>query len=477
MTSEESQDDPFSLTGVVLDGRFRIVGEIAEGGFGVVYRAVQIALDRPVALKVLKTPAGMSAAARAQFHDRFAAEAKTIARVRHPNIVDVYDFGVSPMPTGGQAPWMALEWLDGRTLADDLAARRGRGGRSPADVLALLRPVLQAFAYAHREGIVHRDIKPANIMVVVGEAGGMGAEDGGLLRVLDFGIAKVVAGDEVPGSGLTRTAGSSAFSPHYAAPEQVAYGRTGPWTDVHALGLLLTELLTDEPPYAASDMELFEEAMAQARPTPGARGRDVGPWEAVVARAVALSPGARWKDASELLTALEATIEGASAAVSDARAAATSRTVVERTAVPSTGTGTRHLSPDVRGEPAVTGTAPITRTSSTTPRSWPRVRLVAVVVMVVAVATGIGLFLAGRRPPEGRVEMEVVAPAPEAATAPEAVPAPPPVPMTPPTVTTRAPADSGAGARRRDTQKKHKKPGKDSDKGSDKLIDLAGDRQ
>ena len=179
----------------------------------------------------------------------------------------------------------------------------GRGARVAAS------GAVQAFAYARTaRSIVHRDIKPANIVVVAGDAGDMGVEGGGLLRVLDFGIAKVVADDEVPGSGLTRTAGSSAFSPHYAAPEQVAHGRTGPWTDVHALGLLLTELLTDQPPYTATDMQLFEEAMAQVRPTPGTRGRNVGPWEAILARAVALSPGARWKDAGDLVAALEATV-------------------------------------------------------------------------------------------------------------------------------------------------------------------------
>lgn len=314
MTDPEARRDPFRLVGTELDGRFRVERELAEGGFGVVYYAVQVALDRPVALKVLKTPPGLDDGARALFREKFAAEAKTIARIRHPHIVDVYDFGISKMPGGEQAPWMALEWLDGKTLEDHLAARRGMGGQSPANVLALLRPVLRAFAYAHREGIAHRDIKPANIMVVPSGSGGATTGQGPTLRILDFGIAKLMGSDAAPGAGLTRTAGMPAFSPYYAAPEQVAYGRTGPWTDVHALGLLLSEMLVDEAPYGAADMQLFEEVMAAERPTPSNKGRNVGPWEAIIAKALSLSPGERWKSAADLLSALESTVEAATAA-------------------------------------------------------------------------------------------------------------------------------------------------------------------
>lgn len=301
MVADAVQKDPFGLRGFLLEGRFRIEREVAEGGFGVVYFATQIALDRPVAIKVLKTPRGFDEAARIQFRDRFASEAKTIARIHHPHIVDVYDFGISTMPSGEMAPWMALEWLEGDTLESQLVGRRGRGGQTPADVLTMFRPILQAFAYAHKQGIVHRDIKPSNIMAVP-------TENAMLMRVLDFGIAKLVSPDEAAGTGHTKTSGMPAFSPHYAAPEQIAFGRTGPWTDVHALGLMLTELLTDQPPYLAGDMQLFEEIIAPARPTPRLRGIDVGGWEPVLRKAVALSPGERWRSASDLLAALEASL-------------------------------------------------------------------------------------------------------------------------------------------------------------------------
>ena len=127
----DAAGDRFGLSGTTLAGRYRVERQVAEGGFAVVYRAVQIALDRPIALKVLKTPPGLTDAARARFEHRFATEARTIGKLQHPYIVDVYDYGVSPMPLGDPAPWMALEWLEGETLEHELdpAPRRGRAQR------------------------------------------------------------------------------------------------------------------------------------------------------------------------------------------------------------------------------------------------------------------------------------------------------------------------------------------------------------
>jgi len=127
--------------------------------------------------------------------------------------------------------------------------------------------------------------------------------------MLDFGIAKIMEGDPIGDTRPGRGSGAPGFSPDYAAPEQITYARTGPWTDVHALGLLFTELLTDEPPFSASaagggDEPLFEQIMSVERPTPARRGVDAGGLERVIAKALALSPGERWKNASELLEAV-----------------------------------------------------------------------------------------------------------------------------------------------------------------------------
>jgi len=257
MVGAAAREDVFRLLASILADRYRVDAQIAEGGFAVVYQACQVALDRRVALKVLKTPVGYDDAAREEFCERFAAEARTIARLKHPSIVDVYDFAVSPMPSGGLAPWMALEWVDGASLEAWLARRRrdGQAVLEPREAVDLLRPALQALAFAHRQGVVHRDVKPANIMVVEND-------HGRTVRVLDFGIAKIMGGEEPAGTGRTRTGSVPAFSPAYAAPEQVTFSRTGPWTDVHALGLILTELLTGEAPFTDPEASVYEQVMA-----------------------------------------------------------------------------------------------------------------------------------------------------------------------------------------------------------------------
>jgi len=304
MTSTDTRD-VFGLAGTTLEGRFLIERAVAEGGFGVVYKAQQAALERPVALKVLKTPARFEAAARQQFLASFAAEAKTIARITHPNIVLVYDFGVSSMPSGEPAAWMALEWLTGETLDDELTRRRARAeaGRTPAACLELMKPALAALSVVHAAGVAHRDLKPANIMLVP-------APGGPTPKLMDFGIAKMMDADEAPGSGQTHTRSSQiAFSPGYASPEQISHGRSGPWTDVHAMGLMLTEMLTDRLPLEGEETSLiFQQIVDRVRPSPGKFGVSVGAWEKVLCRALAISPAERYRDASELLQALEATV-------------------------------------------------------------------------------------------------------------------------------------------------------------------------
>jgi serine/threonine-protein kinase len=301
VTSESTATDPFGLVGRTIAGRFRIDRHVAEGGFGVVYRAEQIALHRPVALKVLKNPPAAGS---------FEREARAIARLKHPNIVQVHDFGVHELNPGVVQPWMALEWLEGESLAARLGRNRAAGRKlGPAEALQLLRPILQAIAFAHRSGVVHRDLKPANVFL---------AENNGITvpTVLDFGIAAIIEGETSPagaGPGDT-TRRVSAFSPDYAAPEQVSYGRTGAWTDVHALGLIVTEVLTGEPPYPRGDSEqLLAAIVSERRPTPGAHGVSVGSWETVLAQALARRPAERYRDAGSLLSALEA------AAPSDSR--------------------------------------------------------------------------------------------------------------------------------------------------------------
>ncbi|MFO0624367.1 MAG: serine/threonine-protein kinase [Polyangiales bacterium] len=302
----ETVEDRFRAVGATLNDELRIDAVIAEGGFGLVYRATHLGLDRPVALKVLKTPKEYNDDARHAFIERFKQEARTVTRVSHPAVVQVLDFGVSAFPNGEEAAWTAMEWVEGRTLDDELRARRRQGGRHPVDAMALLRPIFEAVAVAHDAGIAHRDLKPANIMIVRGKRTTTA-------RLLDFGIAKLMDPGEEAGSGFTRTASTMvSFSPRYAAPEQLSSARTGPWTDVHALAMILGEVLTDGAGYAGNDTTtVFAEALSPTRPSPAKHGIDVGAWEPVLLKALAMRPDDRYPNAGDFLAALDAAMPGA----------------------------------------------------------------------------------------------------------------------------------------------------------------------
>jgi len=414
--------DQFQLVGTVLDRKFRVERLVAEGGFGIVYYGMHLTLDKPVAVKVLKTPAEFNDKARAQFIEKFALEGKTMARISHPNIVQVLDFGASDMPSGEKAPWMVLEWLTGETLEQVFDSRRasGLGPLTPADGFTLLKPILEALAYAHDEGIAHRDIKPANMMLVKGKRGST-------LRLMDFGIAKMMEDGESAGTGVTRTRTSmNAFSPRYAAAEQISGTRTGPWTDVHALALVLVEALTGRPPYDGDDMTtLFSQILSPARPTPRARGFDSGAWEPVLARALSARPDERYHNAGEFLAALQVAVAspGMQAGVVPVGGQG------EITAVVQTGgsaTGPTAIAPTtLRGSAMVTGVAPVPA------RSRASVYAIGAAAGFLVVAALVFVF--ARRSTPTAVSPGIPTPAAVVPPAP-AVPSvtPPPVPANPP---------------------------------------------
>jgi len=256
----------------------------------------------PLAVKVLKPRPEVGTVEWSERIAQFLEEGRLVASLRHPAVVKIIDAGLTTTGAhpGGLA-WLVMEWLDGATLADDLAQRRGGGlpGRTRHEVLDLLRPVLEAMAEAHDAGIVHRDLKPNNLMLVPGKYGVSA-------RILDFGIAKIVrAGAGSPDPTQT-DATHRVFSLAYAAPEQLSGSRTGPWTDVHALGLLLTEMLCGGRTVPDDDIAArYRIAFDPIRPTPATVGTEVPEWESILARALALDPRDRHASAGELLAALE----------------------------------------------------------------------------------------------------------------------------------------------------------------------------
>jgi predicted Ser/Thr protein kinase len=210
---------------------YDVAATLGRGGMGVVFRARQKALDRDVALKVL--PA--SAARPAGFAERFEREAKALARLQHPGIVQVFDFGTS------QDGWcyLAMEFVDGTNLRRALA-----GGRlAPKEALAIVPQICDALQYAHDQGVVHRDIKPENVLLT----------RDGRVKIADFGLAKLAAaaaagGDESGGGALTRT-GQTMGTPLYMAPEQIEHpGDVDHRADIYSLGVVFYEMLTGELP-------------------------------------------------------------------------------------------------------------------------------------------------------------------------------------------------------------------------------------
>ncbi len=302
-------DDRLNLTGVTLEGKYRIDAVVAEGGFALVYRATHLVWNRPVAVKVFYALADLPESARAALASEFLREGALLAELseRSAAIVQARDVGTLKTPSGEQVPFMILEWLDGTTLENVLRSEREKGLplRSAQEAVSLLEPVAEALALAHTRGIAHRDVKPPNIFIL----GDPRAPSCGV-KLLDFGIAKVVQDAQKMGGAFTKTSGHvTSFTPAYGAPEQFSrtHGATGPWTDVFALALVATEVMSGrEPLEGDSFVQLgFAAADTSRRPTPKTLGASCSDEvEKVFAKALAVQPDARHQSAGEFWNAL-----------------------------------------------------------------------------------------------------------------------------------------------------------------------------
>jgi len=359
-------DAAAALEGVVLDRKYRLIRVVAEGGFAVVYQGEHLGLSIPVAVKILKASRVTSAAGT--FAERLALEARLIARLRHPDIVQALDTGVYQPQAGAEPmPYIVLEWLEGETLKQNLVARRGTRGRSPKECLALLTPVFVAIAHAHAHGIAHRDVKPSNILLARSERGVSA-------KVLDFGIAKAMQ-EGAPRDGQATNTSLRLFSRSHAAPEQIAGEASGPWTDVHALALLVCELIANRPPYPSEDgVELARFALSANRPTPAALGIDVGPWQATLTRALSLRASERQQDAAVLFAQLQSELEAAE------RAYEASPSISQPEGMPTSGES-RTYGSDVGGTYSRSAESPPAARSS---RSWRRTGIVGFGAAVLA---------------------------------------------------------------------------------------------
>ena len=214
-------------------GPYRITGELGGGGMGVVYEAMHELLRRPAAIKVLRPELGQFAMAT----DRFLTEARATTAIRHPGIVEVYDYGHTH---AGQA-YIAMELLAGETLAERL---RRRGPLTVVEAMTLARRIAAPLAAAHERGIVHRDLKPENVFLVKDHEGGPIDQ----VKLLDFGIAKL----ESAATAQRTTLGLVLGTPAYMAPEQCVGAECDHRVDLYALGCILFEMLVGYSPYGAT---------------------------------------------------------------------------------------------------------------------------------------------------------------------------------------------------------------------------------
>ncbi|MFG2562264.1 Stk1 family PASTA domain-containing Ser/Thr kinase [Streptomyces sp. NPDC048496] len=269
---DKTLQDP--LVGQLLDGRYRVDARIAVGGMATVYRAMDTRLDRVLALKVMHP----ALATDVSFVERFIREAKSVARLAHPNVVAVFDQGAQ-----GAYVYLAMEYVAGCTLRDIL---RERGALQPRAALDILEPVLAALGAAHRAGFVHRDMKPENVLI----------GDDGRVKVADFGLVRAVG-------AVTNTTGSVLGTVSYLAPEQIEHGTADTRADVYACGVVLYEMLTGAKPHTGdSPAQVIYQHLNEDVPAPSAAVPGLAvELDRLVASATARDPEVRPFDAVALL--------------------------------------------------------------------------------------------------------------------------------------------------------------------------------
>ncbi len=266
-----------SLLGRVLDGRYRVLSHIADGGMASVYLALDTRLDRDVALKVMRHDLAQDEA----FVSRFKREARSAARLSHPNVVSVFDQGEDD-----GLMFLAMEYVPGQTLREVMKAE---GPLTPRAALDIMGPVLQALGAAHRGGIIHRDVKPENIIL---------REDDGTVKVADFGLARAVS-TQTTASQTGVLLGTVA----YLSPEQVERGIADARSDVYAAGLILFEMLTGTKAFTGdTPIHIAYQHVHGSIPAPSSRVTSVpAELDALVALATSRDPDHRPHDAEDFL--------------------------------------------------------------------------------------------------------------------------------------------------------------------------------
>jgi serine/threonine-protein kinase len=275
------------LIGALLEQRYRVDALLARGGMSSVYRGLDTRLDRRVAIKVMDERFADDRA----FVDRFEREARSAAKIHHPNVVAVHDQGVDTSPNGDLV-YLVMELVDGGTLRDLI---NERGALDVPTALAIIEPVLSALAAAHRAGLVHRDVKPENVLI------GHGGEGGSTVKVGDFGLVRAIH------SAGTTSASVILGTVAYLSPEQVTTGNATSAGDVYSAGILLFEALTGGAPYTGDNaISVAYRHVNDDVPAPSTLVKNIPPeLDELVVRATRRDVAARPADGAAFLAEVE----------------------------------------------------------------------------------------------------------------------------------------------------------------------------
>ncbi len=296
-----------SWIGTSLSGRYKIEALLGQGGMSSVYKGADPNLRRTIAIKLIHP----HLAADPEFVRRFEAEAAAVAQLRHPNIIQVYDFNHD-----GGTYYMVLEYLTGATLQQTLRALSAAGRRMPvAEIARIMAAVADAVHYAHQQGMIHRDLKPANVMI----------NPSGQPTLMDFGVAKMLSGQQHTATGAV------IGTPAYISPEQVRGERPDGRADIYSMGIMLFELVAGRPPFEA-DSAITLMMMHLNNPVPDLRQIAADTPDGLIAiihKALAKQPEDRYQSAAELAAALRALPLSAPATVVESKRPAVPATLVE----------------------------------------------------------------------------------------------------------------------------------------------------
>ncbi|WP_437600489.1 protein kinase domain-containing protein [Sorangium sp. So ce590] len=283
VVDEVARSEPIDpLLGKVLNSKFKILSMLATGGMGTIYRGEQLPLGRAVAIKVL-IPNQASRQLDPNFHKRFFLEASILARLQHPNIVTVFDYGRIEADDQDRF-FMAMEFLEGETLFRRV---RRQGRLPPPEAMRIARQIARGLREAHKHGVVHRDLKPSNVMLVSNE------DSEEAVKILDFGLVKQLGDDS---EELTQQ-GAFLGSPRFMSPEQISHGKVDLRTDIYSLGVILYQMLCGKVPFESEkSIQILMAHLQQPVPRMKDRNPDVDipePLEALVMRCLAKDPDGR----------------------------------------------------------------------------------------------------------------------------------------------------------------------------------------